>query len=259
MPHYWNDSLTGFLRRIELYARGGNDEDSDDPPPVRLRAWLKDSPIPTIEQTLAFARYMWTASSWYKHLSLFPPGVRFFFLLNPNAAMRSTRYNGYKLYWDASETAAKRTQFGIWDCLVDYDNLPGGVVQIEDPPEATSPDHPELGLYGMPIECFAHFTAFLRPTPVLLSVCQKRLKTQIPIYDQWALENPHHPDVARYRPFRRLADVLLHSANGGWSELKPFAEVEGEHQMQCMLDAMLAARLAWIRLLGAKDQESTCA
>ena len=42
-------------------------------------------PRPSPEQISSFVAYVAGAHSWYKHLPLTPPGVQFFFFLDPNA------------------------------------------------------------------------------------------------------------------------------------------------------------------------------
>ena len=49
------------------------------------RALLPRRPAPSSEQMEAFARFVSTAHSWYKHLSPLPPGVPMVFYLDPDA------------------------------------------------------------------------------------------------------------------------------------------------------------------------------
>jgi hypothetical protein len=52
------------------------------------RSMCETLPLPTEEQMDAFALFVSDAHSWYKHLSLFPPGVAFRFFLDPSAGMQ---------------------------------------------------------------------------------------------------------------------------------------------------------------------------
>jgi hypothetical protein len=52
------------------------------------RAMCQPLPLPTEQQMHAFAVFVSGAHSWYKHLSLFPPGVAFRFFLDPYAGMQ---------------------------------------------------------------------------------------------------------------------------------------------------------------------------
>ena len=51
----------------------------------RYLAEVRQLPRPTAEQIDRFVEYVSAAHSWYKHLPLVPPGVPFFFFLDPNA------------------------------------------------------------------------------------------------------------------------------------------------------------------------------
>src|SRR5215470_13221521 len=49
------------------------------------RELLAETPTPSSEQLDAFARFVSTAHSWYKHLPTLPPGVPMIFYLDPGA------------------------------------------------------------------------------------------------------------------------------------------------------------------------------
>jgi len=247
---YWDDPLLRFPDRLKLYARGGDHAGPPAPDNERLRLWLKDCPVPTIDQTLAFSRHLPGSRSWYKHLPLFPPGARFAFLLNPNAGMKVERVGDHRIYRPDPGAREGRASFGAWTCEVDLDGVPGGLEKPEDPPHPEGEGSPGMSLYGLPAACFARFTAFLRPTPALVAVCLRRLGREIPIYDRWARENPDHPDVARHETLRRMAKEILENPASAWKSLSGFAQVEGAHQEQQLSNALLAAREAWIRFLG---------
>jgi len=248
---HWDDVLFSFLQRLELYANGGDNAGPPGPKGEKLRAWLRDCPIPTIDQTLEFSRRVAVAHSWYKHLSLFPPGVRFVFLLDPNAGMICERLGDRRLYKPDSDTLKRRDSIGTWCFQVDYYSMPGGLEMHEDPPQLDADQATGVGLFGLPAACFARFTAFLRPTPVLACVCVRRLGDQLPIFDQWARENPDHPGVARYEPLRSMAEGILANPGGAWRRLSKFAEEEGAYQRRHLTESLLSAREAWIQFLAS--------
>jgi hypothetical protein len=49
-------------------------------------------PLPTVEQTQAFADHVSRAHSWYKHLPVIPPGHAFLFFLDPQAGRSVQEY-----------------------------------------------------------------------------------------------------------------------------------------------------------------------
>jgi hypothetical protein len=98
-----------------------------DPIPRRLtlgkyRELLADVPTPTREQLEAFARFVSTAHSWYKHLPLLPPGAPMTFFLDPGAGAQlivdrrgrirqvNRRKHGFHYSW--RPTAEYRERFG---------------------------------------------------------------------------------------------------------------------------------------------------
>jgi hypothetical protein len=55
---------------------------------------ISELPLPTVEQTRAFANQVANAHSWYKHLPVFPPGRVFIFFLDPQAGRSVKEYGG---------------------------------------------------------------------------------------------------------------------------------------------------------------------
>ena len=86
----------------------------------------RELPVPTAAQTLAFARFVAGAHSWYKHLSAFE-AAPFTFFLDPNAGRALIRAsNGVAAYDDITDaspqfhyawqtTARWRDRFGHWN------------------------------------------------------------------------------------------------------------------------------------------------
>ena len=83
--------------------------------------------LPTPEQTAAFAEYVSSAHSWYKHLPLTPPLAAFVFYLDPNAGRQIVRTKDRRwIYTDRPEgeqffhynempTTEYHQRFGIWN------------------------------------------------------------------------------------------------------------------------------------------------
>ncbi|MGE3309292.1 MAG: hypothetical protein AB7O66_04920 [Limisphaerales bacterium] len=245
MIQYWDDAMVSFVDRLRMFVRGGDSSKPERPNGDGLREWLRGCPIPTVEQTEAYADRIPMAHSWYKHLPLFPPGARFVFLLNPEAGRMEKRTSGRKVYEDDETTGELRNRFGIWNYLVDFDSMPKGEA-TEVPAELDASSDPPGCL---PTACFAHFTAFLRPSYTLLAVCNRRLPWQLPAFEAWTRQNPGHSDAIRYEPFRKVAEQIVSDPNGGWRKLSGFAEEEGRFQRAHLTKSLLSAREAWIHFL----------
>src|SRR5262245_9987099 len=87
-------------------------------------------PLPTPEQTAAFAHHVAENHSWYKHLPVFPPGATFVFFLNPHACeeveqtdsgfvTRPLEEGDYFRHHSRYATADYRRAFGHWDYWID--------------------------------------------------------------------------------------------------------------------------------------------
>jgi hypothetical protein len=68
-----------------LMLADGDDRERPELDLAVYRDLVNDLPPPTDKQIRAFAEYVSTAKSWYKHLPLGPPGRRFRFFLHPYA------------------------------------------------------------------------------------------------------------------------------------------------------------------------------
>ncbi|MFM2067396.1 MAG: hypothetical protein RLZZ584_2305 [Pseudomonadota bacterium] len=89
----------------------------------RYRELLAHAPLPTEAQMVAFAAFVSTSHSWYKHLPLVPPGVPFQFHLDPRAGMQwvqhpdgsievaHRREQGFHYSWIPTDEYRKR--FGL--------------------------------------------------------------------------------------------------------------------------------------------------
>ena len=82
---YFDDDADDALDAIMLARLAGGDAPEMDIDVYRLLA--SDVTPPTDGQIDAFADYVAAAHSWYKHLSMQPPGVDFHFYIDPNAGM----------------------------------------------------------------------------------------------------------------------------------------------------------------------------
>lgn len=61
---------------------------------VEYRSLLRNHPLPTPAQVHEFVDYVSAKHSWYKHLPLTPPGVRFCVFLDPCAGMQRFQDSG---------------------------------------------------------------------------------------------------------------------------------------------------------------------
>jgi hypothetical protein len=130
---------------------------------------IKQYPLPTDEQTRAFAEYVAGAHSWYKHLPAYPP-MSFDFYLDPNAG-RSTiisedgeiRFEdivdeGTRFHYTWQLTETYRERLGYWNYLAPYGThflIPRGQDVIDtrqsgDTRERPAILVPEVGWIGLP-------------------------------------------------------------------------------------------------------------
>lgn len=82
---YFDDEVENALDAVMLSRLGGGDAPEMDIDAYRLL--IGAAAPPTDRQIDAFADYVASAHSWYKHLPLQPPGVDFHFYIDPNAGM----------------------------------------------------------------------------------------------------------------------------------------------------------------------------
>jgi hypothetical protein len=86
------------------------------------REVLGETPSPSAEQLDAFARFVSTAHSWYKHLPTLPPGVPMIFYLDPGAGtqrvvdkrgrVREVKRRTHGFHYSWLPTAEYRDRFG---------------------------------------------------------------------------------------------------------------------------------------------------
>ena len=82
---YFDDEVGNALDAVMLARLAGSDAPEMD---IDAYRQLVDAVAPpTDSQIDAFADYVASAPSWYKHLPLQPPGVDFHFYIDPNAGM----------------------------------------------------------------------------------------------------------------------------------------------------------------------------
>jgi len=82
---YFDDEVENALDAVMLARMAGSDAPEMDIDAYRLL--IGAAAPPTDSQIDAFADYVASAHSWYKHLPLQPPGVEFHFYIDPNAGM----------------------------------------------------------------------------------------------------------------------------------------------------------------------------
>lgn len=82
---YFDDEVENALDAVMLARLAGSDAPEMDINTYRLLAGAVAPP--TDSQIEAFADYVASAHSWYKHLPLQPPGVDFHFYIDPNTGM----------------------------------------------------------------------------------------------------------------------------------------------------------------------------
>jgi hypothetical protein len=124
-------------------------------------------PLPTQEQKEQFAEYVSHAHSWYKHLSLYPPGTPFHFFLDRYAG--SARKDGTPFIKDRTEpgehynqipTDVYRTAFGYLAYSTGSRNeFPLVVPVVEETPIRAGGGTPGTGVtntlrYGVPPDIF---------------------------------------------------------------------------------------------------------
>lgn len=165
-------------------------------------------PLPTVEQTAAFAGHVAENHSWYKHLPALPPGATFVFFLNPHAGeeveqtadgyvARPLDEGHYFRHHSRLATGDYRERFGHWDYWV---NNPRAVTPAEGPfLYGVGPD----GRFPLPAEWTRRWscqlTAFLRGGPMNLDL----IDSEFPAFEEYARLRPADPAVARYRELVR--------------------------------------------------------
>jgi hypothetical protein len=201
-------------------------------------------PLPTPEQTSAFAEHVAQNHSWYKHLPIFPPGAVFTFFLNPHAGESIERTDtgfttvafevgNYFTHHSRLSTPEYRSQFGCWDYWVDN---PRADLRGEGPwlygVGATGREPLPAGLAR---RWSCHLTAFLRHGPVAGEFQEERR-----VFLGFADRHPDDRDVPRYRALARAVKAPA----WGNEALESFKTAEGPTQLQLVLQTLLTIRAA---------------
>jgi hypothetical protein len=210
-------------------------------------------PLPTLQQTAAFAEHVANNHSWYKHLPFFPPGATFTFFLAPHAgeavegigdqfttrpldASRTLRHHS------GLATAKYRERFGHWDYWVSFN------------PRYTGPRE-EPYLYGvgptgrerLPDEFerswSCKLTAFLRFGPMLRS---EAFEHEREAFAEYARLHPTTPDVDTYC---ELARAVGSGQSRPDQALNAFWAKESLGQQQLVLQTLLTVRAACEQML----------
>jgi hypothetical protein len=200
-------------------------------------------PLPTLEQTAAFADHVAENHSWYKHLPAFPPGATFVFFLNPHAGeaveqtdtgFRTVAFedSDYFRHHSRLSTAQYRAAFGHWDYWVD------------NPRNSREGEGPWLygvgstGREPLPTE-LAHrwscrLTAFLRCGPIPGTLFDNERRE----FKRYARRHPADRDVPRFREFART----VRTPGWGNEAFESFMKAEGHTQLQLVLQTLLTVR-----------------
>ncbi|MBN9122546.1 MAG: hypothetical protein J0I06_25935 [Planctomycetes bacterium] len=202
-------------------------------------------PLPTPEQTAAFARHVADNHSWYKHLPFFPPGATFVFFLNPHAGegvervgdrfvTRPLEEGDYFRHHSRFTTALYLKRFGHWDYWV---NNPRALRPAEGPflyGVGTDADGREPLPDDLKRRWSCGLTAFLKLSP---AVGSETFHSEREAFEEYARQNPADLNVERY----------LELARGGDS----FATTEIHVQRQLVLQTLMAVRDDCARLRSA--------
>lgn len=211
---------------------------------MSYRALIAPLPVPTPEQTGAFAIHVAENHSWYKHLPFFPPAARFTFFLNPHAG-REVREAGagfraidldegdYFRHHSRYSTARYRERFGHWDYWV-YNPLAFGAV---DGPWLYSASGRERLPDDLTARWSCQLTAFVRRGPLLRA---HRFEDEMRQFVAHARRHPDAPHVPRYL---ELVDAIgAATAARREAVIDTFAKAEEPVLHQTVLQALFTAR-----------------
>jgi hypothetical protein len=200
-------------------------------------------PLPTLEQTWAFAEHVADNHSWYKHLPLFPPGATFVFFLAPHVGEEIERTDtgyvtrpldrgDYFRHHSRYATDEYREQFGHWDYWVDNPRAHGPVER---------PFLDGIGVEGrepLPADLARRWacqlTAFLKLGPIRTN----EYWLERDAFREYAGCNPADPNVERYLPVARQDATQFTWPHGP----NRFVLAETCVQRQLLLQALLSAR-----------------
>jgi len=186
------------------------------------RRWIADIQLPTNSQIEAFADYVASARSWYKHLSLKPPGENFHFYIDRHAGVdrlvnrssevhfRTRTQNTASFHYSWMTTAEYRERFG---CLA-FSCTAGPALFMDD----------YLGDYALIIDNDNDFPKELKPAgeedevvlvdnnchhPVLQIMClaAKSPPTEVLAAGTCCLTALVHPHATEEFLIRRLAMI----------------------------------------------------
>jgi hypothetical protein len=205
-------------------------------------------PLPTLEQTAAFAEHVAENHSWYKHLPCFPPGASFVFLLNPHAGEAVARtdtgfttieleHGDYFRHHSRLSTLEYRTRFGHWDYWVtDNPRVPNRSADIwlyGVGPEGREPFPTELAH-----QWACRFTAFLLSGPLLRGEQFERERAEFEVYAQ---QHADDRDVPRYRDLGGIIGTIEAPGRNG-DAFTAFRTAEVATQQQLVLQTVLMVR-----------------
>lgn len=188
-------------------------------------------PLPTVEQTEAFAKYVTRAHSWYKHLPPFPPGRLFAFFLDPQAGRSIGEQSGPDEFhgmvvrdiskhpslgpFTTSKTDGYRREFGFWNYqnLLDKDRRKTPVRVFRAEAVNLDPERENWLEVGLPVElpsellepCSCRLTAFITGG-VLQRTSMGRLREWFADLERYLKTIPDSPHLARCRQVRADLD-----------------------------------------------------
>ncbi len=218
-------------------------------------------PRPTPEQTAAFVDFVAGAHSWYKHLPVWPPGVPFFFFLDPNAGRSLVHLpTGDLAFVDKDDekdrfhytwmfTSEYRKRFGHWTYFTAREpgfycgsNAKGWAelstrARVLDDEGNWVPVSAEVGLAG---------TCLL--TGLMHELFNPRLSVgrnegSFNDFKTWAQAHPEDPAAQRHAPVVAYLDAVEKTTTSEEykalnREIEPFLDAERTRQRALMHDAM---------------------
>ena len=200
-------------------------------------------PLPTLEQTWAFAEHVADNHSWYKHLPIFPPGATFVFFLAPNAGAEIDRTDAgyvtrplargdYFRHHSRYATDEYLERFGSWNYWVDN---PRAQAPAEGPflyGVGTGGREPLPPALARRWAC--QLTAFLKFGPIRTN----EYNIERDAFREYARMHPEDPHVERYLLVARGLANQFSWASGS----NTFFPEELYRQRQLVLQALLSAR-----------------
>jgi hypothetical protein len=204
---------------------------------------ISQLPLPTPKQTVRFANHVVTSHSWYKHLSLFPPGQTFVLYLNPRAACRVVmNFKGDEAIYTVSEiegednsTVEYRNRFGHWDYFQAGAEKEPWIYQLWE-------GGPEWVPSEVKQRWSCQLTAFCYPQPTMykLNVFGAH-STALESFNTYAREHPADPDVVRNLP---VVSRIERDGESAWwhNDMLEFMEKEATLQRDRVLQVLIDIR-----------------